>query len=402
MRNLPAFDPLSDKKRRRDGLQEELEKLRRDLGRAERENERIRVMQASGRTVTLGDEDATLDLIRRYLMSDEEATQPVESQVLAKAALDPLALLPFAGRPTPIVLNRDDGDEATVRSHHPVSMSAEEELPFLQLFSPFNISAHLSMLPSEGDGRHQQHTINLTSRHVPGLFHARIEVVTDPMKLRVLSLKVPAIDPAARPELEPFVQKVCAGKCNRSMQANCGIITWAMAEWLRVAEHRALFWSQLQRELGSKTSLAAVARKARSRKHKRGRDEDGSTTGSGSTITTAELFTLIGRQTLDIEVPSGEGGRGAALRLSWKIDFDWTGEAQSKVSALTSLPGKCKNTPRPLGFLSFKRVDSRTGHKADSKQVMGKLPSLFQSLVENGDEPTVAARKLVSLLVAED
>lgn len=344
VRNVPASDPLSDKKRRRDQLQEEIERLRRDLGQAERENERIRVMQASGRTVTLGDEDATLDLVKKYLLPEEDASQPVQSQLLAKAALDPLALLPFAGRPAPIVLNKEDEDDvAEVKSHHPVLMAAEEELPFLQLFSPFNISAQLAMLPSQGNNRRQQHTINLTSRHVPGLFHARIEVVTDPIKLRVLSLKVPALDPGARAELDPFVEKVCSGKCNRSMQANCGIITWAMGEWLRVAEHRARFWSQLQRELGSKEALAATSRDARARRHRRGKDDDDDSTDSP--LTTAELFALIGKQSLDVDIPAGEGSDDRiSARLSWKIDFDWTGEAQSKVSALTSLPGKCKPT----------------------------------------------------------
>lgn len=342
VRNVPAFDPLGDKKRRRDDLQAELEKLRRDLGQAERENERIRVMQASGRTVTLGDEDATLDLVKKYLMPEEDASQAVQSLLLAKAALDPLALLPFAGRPAPIVLNREEADNAgEIKSHHPVPMTAEEELPFLQLFSPFNVSAQLAMLPSEGDDRRQQHTINLTSRHVPGLFHARIEAVTDPVKLRVLSLKVPALDPAARAELEPFVEKVCSGKCNRSMQANCGIITWAMGEWLRVAEHRARFWSQLQREFGSKESLAATSRDARARRHGRGRDDEEDP--GDSPLKTSDLFSLIGKQSLDVDVPVGEeSGHRISARLSWKIEFDWTGEAQSKVSALTSLPGKCK------------------------------------------------------------
>lgn len=368
----------------------------------------MRIMQTSGRIVTLGDEDAILDLIRRHLLPDEISSQPAQSQLLAKAALDPLAFLPFAGRPAPIVIDRsndDDDDAVKVKSHHPVLMSAEEELPFLQLFSPFNVSAHLSMLPAEGEDRRQQHTINMTSRHVPGLFHARIEVVTDPVKLRILSLKVQALDPTARPELESFLEKVCSGKCNRSMQVNCGIVTWAMAEWLRVAEHRARFWSQLQRELGSKASLAAMTRNARSKKYRRGRDEDDPWADGDSSIETADLFALIGRQTLDVDVPSQDGSdHVATVRLSWKIGFDWTGEAQSKVSALTSLPGKCKyitNIPSMVN-ISAGMLTLFLGHRADQKQAMGKLPSLFQSLVANGEDPNIASRKIVSLLVGEE
>lgn len=42
-----------------------------------------------------------------------------------------------------------------------------------------------------------------------------------------------------------------------------------------------------------------------------------------------------------------------------------------------------------------------TGHNGDQKRAMGKLPSLFQNLVEHGEDPSIAARKVVTLLVAE-
>lgn len=346
MRNVPAFDALDDKKKERDGLREELGKLKRDLEHAQRENQRIRTMQASGRTVVFTDEDATLNLIKRYLGREEDASQPVQSQLLARAALDPLAILPFAGRPNPILLTQDDNDDTVeVKSHHPIPMSAKEELPFLQLFSPFSATAQLSTAPRTGDEVvSQQYNVNLTSRHEPGLFYARIEILTDPVDLRILSLKVPTLDPAARPELEPFLRKVCAGECNRSMQQNCGIATWAMAEWLRVAEHRARFWYQLQRELGSKEALQATTRNIRTRKQKRMRDEHEKESADGNQpVKKADMYALIGQQTLDIQIPTAaRGDVSASVRLSWTIDFDWTAEAQSKVSATVNLPGKCE------------------------------------------------------------
>lgn len=347
MRNVPVLDPLSDRKRTRDELNNEIAKLKRDLTHAERENERIRAMQTSGRTVALTDEDATLRLIKRYLLLDEDAPKTTHSQLLAQAALDPLAILPFGGRPTPIVLtmDEDEDDSTNVKSHQPVPMSAEQELPFLQLFSPFSATAHLSMLPRTQDQPlRQQFTVDLKARHMPGLFYARLEVLADPVDMRISSLKVSGMDPAARPELDSFVQKVSAGACNRSMQQNCGIITWAMGEWLRVAEQRASFWFRLQQELGSKEVLETI-RNARARKSRKGRDEQGRGSSVAPTVAIkkADLFALIGQQSLDLELPDPDGTETqATIRLSWKISFDWTGEAQSKVSALASLPGKCK------------------------------------------------------------
>jgi hypothetical protein len=349
VRKVPALDPLSDKKRTRDDLNNEISKLKRDLQHAERENERIRAMQSSGRTVALTDEDTTLRLIKRYLLLDEDVPKTTQSQLLAQAALDPLAILPFGGRPTPIVLEKDEGDDepTNIKSHQPVPMSAEQQLPFLQLFSPFSATAHLSMLPRTQDQPlRQQFAIDLNSRHIPGLFSARLEVLTDPVDLRISSLKVAAMDPSASPELDHFVQKVISGNCNRSMQQNCGIVAWAMSEWLRVAEHRARFWFRLQQELGSKEALIETVRNARARKSRKGRHEQqerASSVDPTIAIKKADLFALISQQSLDLELPDPDDSETpASIRLSWNISFDWTGEAQSKVSALASLPGKCK------------------------------------------------------------
>ena len=62
---------------------------------------------------------------------------------------------------------------------------------------------------------------------------------------------------------------------------------------------------------------------------------------------------------MDLEVPVLEGGEGAAaaLRVQWRIVFDWTGEAKSEIGVLVGVPGKCESRRRPVAwFLTVNSV----------------------------------------------
>ncbi|VUC35610.1 unnamed protein product [Clonostachys rosea] len=377
IRGIKPRDANSEKKRKRDELAKELQALKRDLDFAERENDRIRVMLRSGRKVTASDEDAVLDLLKRHLAPDANESLPSQSELLAKAALDPLALVPM-GRPVVAVIpDSEDDEEASdaVHSHRPVVMTAAEELPFLELFSPFSVSSEFTTLPRIADEPlRQQFSVRLQARQSPALFSALVKITLDAVKLEIASIDVSGLEPAAKPELESFLQKICQGECNRSMERNIGIITWAMAEWLRISERRAQFWSKLQQETQSKAAILEVSRDVRT-KVSRQRSTKGSEVDKLS-YAIADLLPFMGLQSFDIKIPSA--GSTASIRLNWRVEFDWTGEAQSKVSAIVSIPG--------------------SWHGVDRKGAFGKLPSLFQGLVEGGEEPNVAVRKVVALL----
>ena len=62
----------------------------------------------------------------------------------------------------------------------------------------------------------------------------------------------------------------------------------------------------------------------------------------------AGLLPFVGRTCMDLDVPVGEGGV-AALRVQWRIVFDWTGEAKSEIGVLVGVPGKCES-PCPAGL----------------------------------------------------
>jgi hypothetical protein len=343
-----AFDPDVEKKKERDRVQKEIQDLKKDLEIARKENERIRLMQQSGRILAPTNQDEVISLIERHLMSTGSEQSKAASQQLLQAALNPAALLPFSKPTASVVRPSVEEKQPDIKSHHPVAMTATEELPYLELFTPFSMTSNTSILPeAEGEPLRQHYSIALRSREIPGIFTAKIEMTVNATELTVLHLDVTALEPAAKSELGPFIRKICTGDCNRSMQRNIGILSWAMGEWLRVAVDRAGFWCQLEQSLGSKDGVAEAAARMRSKKHRRRRDS-----GEGSdedeptrveSVKKADLIRYLGQQHFDISVPYGDAEEsGATVRLGWKTEFDWTGEAQTRLSVLVGAPGKCE------------------------------------------------------------
>lgn len=362
-RQVRAYDPDRAKKQERDNLLKEIEALKKDLDIAGKENERIRLMQSSGQTLAPSNQDEILDLIRRRYIVDDNPYS-TSSQQLVKAALNPTSLLPFGKAIQAVRSAPTQETQADIKSHHPVLMKAEDELPFLQLFTPFSITSKVSVLPQKLDEPLKQlHSITLKSREIPGIFTARIDMIVNALDLAVLDLKVVALEPTASPELGPFLHKICAGDCNRTMQRNIGILSWAMGEWLRVAVERAVFWRALEERLGSKERLFDTAEKLRARNPKRRRenedeDEDDSFASEESTIQQADLLRYMGQQVFDITIPNGDA-EDPTIRLEWKAEFDWTGEAQNRLAVLVGAPGKCENFSFPYSF-----YDKLTLHRA--------------------------------------
>lgn len=346
IRRLPALDPHADKRKERDELRAELAKLKKDLEITARQNERLRAMQRTGRVVPLGEEKEIMGIITRYLVPSEADPGPTQSHLLMKAALNPMAIVPF-GKPAASALpsEEDEVDISDIRSHHPVPMTAKEELPFLQLFSAFSATSSLIVLPRKADGPVKQlFSIQLRSRHCPGLFGAKLEATVDSASLSVLSLNIAALEPSAKPELGDFLERICTGDCNRSMQRNVGIATWAMSEWLRVAEQRARLWVQLDEEFGTKDALLETSANARSRKANREQDDpEDDREYESKPLPKSQLMRFMGQQSFDVRIPSEES-TPPSIRLGWKIEFDWSGEAKSNVSVMTGVPGKCKCT----------------------------------------------------------
>jgi hypothetical protein len=281
-------------------------------------------------------------------------------------------------------------------------MTADEALPYLQVFTPLTFTSHVSPLPraDEDDAPLlQHHTITASSTSPRGLFTARIEMTVDTTTMAIASLAVPRLEPAAAAELGPFIDRIVVGggkggsngagadekmpTSSSGLRNNVSVLGWAMGEWLRTAVQRAKVWIALEREVaGGKDALREmVARqRARGRRPRRRRrrkrwveeereegdgdgdgdghtgedgdgDEeeeggDGTVDGAGKGYAAADLLPFMGRTCMDLEVPVLDGGKGetSALRVQWRITFDWTGEARSEIGVLVGLPGKCEFT----------------------------------------------------------
>jgi hypothetical protein len=276
-------------------------------------------------------------------------------------------------------------------------MTADEALPYLQVFTPLTFTSHVSPLPPTEGGSGggsgstplplQHHTITASSTHPRGLFTARIDMTVNTKTMAIAALAVPRLEPAAEGELRPFVQRVVAKGAGHDAAAtdnggrgavppssgvynNVGVLAWGMGEWLRVAVQRAKVWGVLEREVGGgKEVLRGVVgrlRKGQKRRRRRrrggggdgdedegeeGEDEDGDGDGEGSMdgiggrFETADLLPFMGRTRLDLEVPVLDGGgqgEVSTLRVQWRILFDWTGEARSEIGVLVGVPGKCE------------------------------------------------------------
>lgn len=310
------------------------------------------------------------------------------------------------------------------KTHFPLQLSSSEALPFLQAFSPLRFSSEISMSTSFGNSPIQTHRIRVISPG-DGLFTAQIEMQVDSMVPCIQSLAFPAIISSARAELKPFLDKISRLKVGdkevdeykdriprimglgmtTSVQNNITLAGWAMGEWYRVALRRARIWAVLDAEMGTIEGVRVVVKKFRQGfdtdnrdKRQRSRrdlseweerdkedDIDKHEGKKGEGISKRKLALHMGRRSMEIAVPfhgsghtTGNEDDEGTLRLDWDIEFDWTGEAQSRISALIGVPGKWY------------------GHDG----VKG-LENLFGTFVDEEKDPMVAVRTVVALLARE-
>ncbi|KAI5856674.1 hypothetical protein GGS23DRAFT_394578 [Durotheca rogersii] len=411
-RNVEELDALAEKKALRDSLLAEVGRLKSDLELAGRANDRIYQQQQASRDKSAPsepeDKDGLLDLLRRHALPPEQEPAPRPSQDWLEAALNPISLLPFS-KPDlllpPLLPPQKESAHETEKpptSHHPVPMTAEEELPYLQVFTPLAFASTMSILPrddtADGPGPLlQRHAIAIASTP-PGLFVARVEMTVNTKSLAIVDLRVPHLDPAAVNELGPLAERIIRGAGSSALARNIGVLTWAMGEWLRVAVRRARFWHAVQKDLGGSEGLARCAREmrevlkkgvTRTRPPRDEEDEDNSENEGGAEpgnpqipLTKADLLPYMGKTDLDLELADADGAEEApSIRIRWRIEFDWTGEAQSKMGLLVSAPTKW--------------------HGHDTRSSLGNIPDVFDKLVKDNKDPMMALRTVVALLVGE-
>lgn len=294
--------------------------------------------------------------------------------------MDPITMLGFNGSSTidlPSVNpeeHESDGNESPPVSHHPIPTTASEELPYLQVFTPLAYTSTVATIPPSPEQPDQptvqKHTITIRSATPPGIFTARLEMTVNSRALAVSALSVPRLDPAAAAELSPFIDRATSPQSQKpyhpGLTRNVSLVCWAMSEWYRVALKRAKLWHALEEQLSSKDGLVEIVLAMRARKKRKRRQKDvlgDGDSGVGDSfesaeslggldsmmLTKRELLPQMGRTSMDFEVPylAGDVDEVSELRVNWAMEFDWAGEARSKLGVVVGLPAKCESSPVP-------------------------------------------------------
>ncbi|KAH8198278.1 hypothetical protein TruAng_007576 [Truncatella angustata] len=410
-RAVREFDPFAEKKSIRDALREEATQLQRDLHILQKENGRLYASRQRRQRTSMSQElenaEKVLDVLSRHAIPPEKDSIPDPATIWLEAALDPMSFLPFGKStiilPSPFQPPEGEDDSPPI-SHHPLSMPSAEELPYLQLFTPLTFHSSITFVPREpheNDDKDedkagplmQQHDISVSSTP-QGLFAARIEMLVNTKTLSIAKLSVPKLEPASAPELGPLVKKIVDNQAGSAhlLRRNASILTWAMAEWTRIASKRARFWCQVTEELEFRQGIIDCVQKMRQgrgkkRNHRQTTDSDAESSDREAhsekkrQYTRTQLLPLMGRTSLDLDL-TVDGHDEVELRITWRIGFDWTGEGRSTIGVLVQTPGKW--------------------HAQDDRRSLAGIPALFDTLLQKGSEPMDALRTVVSVLVGDE
>jgi hypothetical protein len=346
-RFLVPLDPHAAKKKERDRSLKELLRLQADLALATKENERLRTHSNSKRSPPSAPKNSEelLAMLLRAKAPETSVPAPKPASILTSIS----SFLPFSSR------RRSQQTDAALEKRIPSHLPAfvDNPLPYLQAFSPLTYTSTISLLPSEITSPDastqdverpvmQQHLINAS--HSSGLFNSRILMIVDSLSLSISSLEILKLDPAAEKELGAFVRQ--RAHKDATLNRDVGVICWAMGRWVETSILRARFWCTVESDFGTAEARAKSLQLKKKRKlqkavakddtslpvDRHGEDEE----SKKQTWSKRQLLPHIGRTAMELATNDVE------LRIEWKIGIDWTGEAESSISASSRLPKHCK------------------------------------------------------------
>jgi hypothetical protein len=255
------------------------------------------------------------------------------------------AFLPFSIPLPDLPPAYEETAEDPIPSHAPLPATPE----LLTLFTPLSVSSIISPPSKPLDSTapiSQLHTLTL---EVPSALLTATLALTissdpmDPQNPTISELKVRNLSSWADREVGDWIRQ-------REAECDVAAIGYGLGRYYTVSLKRAECWVKLCRtfphlipglppfESASGTSAAkgSVARGKR-----RARDMDDDQQGSEGddiqqAISGTELSRHLSRDSLTIQ------SKQVALRISWPLSFDWTGEIQSRVGAKATFPSICK------------------------------------------------------------
>lgn len=268
--------------------------------------------------------------------------------------------------------------EETIPSHKPLTL--EDPLPYLGMFTSFEFTSHVH-LPSSGDfdsvvGQfHQKHNIDIVGPQK--LLMSSVEVNVDTRTYLVTKLQILRLSDWAERELGSFIR-------GKEEEKDLSSICWAISSYWEIAKKRAEYWYKCE-----KTFTQLIP----------GRTSDdteniGHINGKiAVNISRKDLLRHLGRDSFVLE------DRHILLKITWRIAFDWTGEAESVVDIEPAFPKVCEYNHHSSASDLRLRLTS-IGSEADNNDGFRKIPEIFGSLVDSKGM-FEATRTIVTLLFSE-
>ncbi|KAI9881304.1 MAG: hypothetical protein M1830_005591 [Pleopsidium flavum] len=360
------------KQRIRDELRIQLQNLQEDVALCEREIER----DHESDSLPAPDEDTASRLISIFACENAEFPKPPPKPPPLSQLLS--AFLPFSKHPPPRLPTPPHSipPDTPFPSHRPIDL--EDPLPYLQVFTPLKFRSSTTILPVT-DGTNdllEKHDISIISpRH---LLTAKLCMTVNSSTHMVTNLVIQSLSSWAELELGSWIRERAKGD-NAAGQDISGIC-WAIGRYWELCEKRAICWARCHEDypefLGEKSTpekSATTANALPTKKTTKQRKPDSAPPSDHppphSNPHNTELSTPVPRYTLLQHLPRltllfhhPTNSATPSLLIKWHITFDWTGEAQSHISATAAFPASWND--------------------ADERGSLAKVGGLFEGLVE--------------------
>lgn len=153
------------------------------------------------------------------------------------------------------------------------------------------------------------------------LLTAQLSLTIDATAPEITKLQLIRLTPWAEQELGTFIR-------SRAAQKDLSNASWAINSYWTLAQKRAQYWHKVETSFPhlligrSEKDTENASPQARSKASK--------------PLSRKELNRHLGRDTLVLQ------DAHVVLKLSWRIGFDWTGEAESNVAVEPAFPRVCK------------------------------------------------------------
>lgn len=261
------------------------------------------------------------------------------------------AFLPFAKRCKPVAaapaLPMPDGPPP---SHYPIDL--EDPLPYLQVFTPLTFTSTSKLFPSSTTARNsnsaeQQHIINTTSPEQ--LLTVSIALTVDTTTHIITALSMSSLSGWAESELGKWIRSRADSRnvAGRDISSIC----WAIGRYWELAEKRANYMIKCEEnypqlalsgqqplwKINGSQRLTSDTVPISDEDHGSEEMQDADDHRRMAVSNRRKISRHLGRSILTFR------RQDVQLLIAWNVSFDWTGDAQSQIAAVASMPDACKS-----------------------------------------------------------